>query len=159
MTPILLVDKLVEFIETVVTEYNLATNVNGIYKKPQVVAGYLNEKKPRQQQEPPDYPFIIVRYIKDEDTGEQNTATVKVYIGTYSEDIQNGWRDCMNVATHIKQALLKEKFIGKAFIIDYPVKTEMPEEQSYPEWFAILTLNVVIPQTQEEGGYIKDVFV
>lgn len=158
MTPIILVDKLIEFIKPVVAEFELQTNVAGVKKAPQVIAGYLQEKKPAQKQDPPDFPYVIVRYLEDTDTGDGDAATVKVYAGTYSEDIQDGWRDCMNVITRIKEALLEQRFIGGVFKIEYPVKTELPEEQPYPEWVAILTLTVAIPHVQEEGGYLKDVF-
>jgi hypothetical protein len=63
----------------------------------------------------------------------------------------------MNVITRIKEALLEQKFLGP-FKIEYPVKCELPEEQPYPEWVAILSLTAAIPRVQEEGGYLKDVF-
>ncbi|MBE3586567.1 MAG: hypothetical protein IMW94_10545 [Thermoanaerobacter sp.] len=158
MTPIILVDKLIEFLQPVVAQFELQSNVPGIKKAPQVIAGYLEEKRPREQQDPPDFPFVIVRFLEDNDTGNGNTAIVKIIAGTYSEDLRNGWRDCMNVITRIKEALLEQRFIGGPFKVEYPMKIELPEEQPYPEWAAFLTLNVTIPSVQEEGGYLKDVF-
>ncbi len=158
MTPIILVDELMKFISPVVSEFVLDSNVPGVKKAPQVVSGYLKEKKSGQQQNPPDFPYVIVRYLEDEDNGEQNNASVRIVAGTYSEDEQNGWRDAMNVTIRIKQALLEQMFIGGAFKVEFPVKTELPEEQLYPEWVAMMTLNVTMPRTQEEGGYLKNVF-
>jgi len=158
MTPLILVDKLIEFITLVVVNFELESNIPGIKKAPQVISGYLKEKKPKEKQTVPDFPYVIVRYLDDTDTSESNTATVRVIAGTYSEDEQGGWRDCVNVITRIKEALLKQRFIGGPFKIEYPIKTELPEEQPYPEWVAFLTLNVTIPSIQEEGGYLKDVF-
>jgi len=152
MTPIALVDRLIEFITPVVAEYVLPSNVPGISKAPQVISGYLKEKKPMAKQEPPDFPYVIVRYLDDTDTDEGATANVKIIAGTYSEDTQDGWRDCMNVITKIKVALLKQRFFGP-FKIEKPIKTELPEDQPYPEWVAFLNLTVTIPQVQEEGGY------
>lgn len=157
MTPIVLVDELVQFIKTVVKEFVLNSNVTGIRKEPQVIGGYLGEKKPGQDQNPPDYPYVVVRYLEDEDNGQQDTAIVRIIAGTYSEDAANGWRDALNVLTRIKYALLKQKFFGP-FKVEYPVKMELPEEQPFPEWVALMTVNVVIPRTEEEGGYIEDVF-
>lgn len=153
MTPILLVDTLIDVIKAAVTNFDLDANVSGIKKAPQVISGYLKEKKPGQKQDPPDFPYVIVRYLEDTDNENESTATVRIISGTYSEDEQNGWRDCMNVITRIKQELLKKRSFGP-FRIEYPLKTELPEEQPYPEWVAMLTLNVVIPQVQEEGGYL-----
>lgn len=157
MTPIVLVDTLVEFIKPVVDNFELDSNVQGIRKSPQVISGYLKEKKPKEKQVIPDFPYVIVRYLEDTDTDDGNTAKVKILAGTYSEDEQGGWRDAMNVITRIKEALMKQRFFG-AFKIEYPIKTELPEEQLYPEWVAILHLTVTMPHLIEEGGYLKDVF-
>lgn len=157
MTPIVLVDRLVEFIKPVVAEFELDSNIVGIKKSPQVISGYLQEKKPNQKQDPPDFPYVIVRYLTDTDEQEEDKASIKIIAGTYSEDTQDGWRDPMNVITKIKEALMKQRFFG-AFKIEYPVKTDLPEEQPYPEWVAILNLTVTMPHMVEEGGYLKDVF-
>lgn len=155
MTPTILVDNLIEFIKPVVAEYELQTNVPGAKKAPQVMPGYLSEKKPAQQQDPPDFPYVIVRYLEDTDTNDGAVAIAKIYAGTYSEDTRDGWRDTMNVITKIKTALLKQKFFGPCKI-EYPVKTELPEEQPYPEWVAILNLRFTIPHIAEEGGILED---
>ena len=155
-TPIMLVDRLIDFIKPVVDEYVLPSNVPGVSKAPQVVSGYLPEKKPGLGQNPPDFPYVIVRYLDDNDTDDNNIARVKIIAGTYSEDTQGGWRDCMNVITKIKAALLKQRFFGP-FKVEKPVKTELPEEQPYPEWVAFLMLTITIPQVQEEGGYQDDI--
>jgi len=158
MTPLILVDKLIDFIKPVVVNFELESNIPGIKKAPQVISGYLKEKKPKEKQTVPDFPYVIVRYLNDTDTGQGSMASVRVIAGTYSEDEQGGWRDCVNVITRIKEALLKQRFIGGPFKIEYPIKTELPEEQPYPEWVAFLTLNITIPSIQEEGGYLKDAF-
>ena len=150
MTPISLVDKLTEFIRSVVAELDLETNVPGMKKAPEVIPGYLPAKKPQAKQKTPDFPYVIVRYIEDT-AGEEDIAIVKIYAGTYSEDEQQGWRDAMNVITKIKTALLKKRFLGP-FKIEDPIKTELPEEQPCPEWAAFLILNITIPRIIEEGG-------
>ena len=157
MTSISLIDRLIKFIRPVVEEFELQSNVTGVKKAPQVISGYLREKKPGHRQDPPDFPYVIVRYIDDTDTINGATATVRILVGTYSEDEQGGWRDALNVATAIKIALKKQSYFGP-FKIEYPIKTELPEDQPYPEWVAFMTLTVTIPQIQEEGGYLKDVF-
>ena len=46
MTPIDLVDRLIEEIKVIVKDFHLDTNVPGVKKAPQVISGYLGEKKP-----------------------------------------------------------------------------------------------------------------
>lgn len=157
MTPVILVDELVKFIKPVVAEFDLQTNKKGITKAPQVISGFLAEKMPGDQQDNPDFPFVIVRFLKDSDTDESNIAIVRIYVGTYSQDEQNGWRDAMNVTIRIKQALLKQRIIGKQFRVEKPMETEMPEEQPFPEWTVVLTINVTMPQIDEEGVILDDV--
>lgn len=150
MTPIDLVDRLIEEIKVIVKDFHLDTNVPGVKKAPQVISGYLGEKKPGAKQDPPDFPFVIVRYLEDNDDGQQHTANIRILVGTYSEDAQNGWRDTLQVATRIKNELLKKRFIGP-FSIEYPVKMEIYEEQPCPEWAASVTFSVSMPKVQEEG--------
>jgi len=155
MTPIMLVDDLIDFLKPVVANYELDSNVKGVRKPPQVLGGFLPDKRPTQQQETPDFPWVIVRYIEDDDTEESNMATVKIMAGTYSEDPQNGWRDALNVITRIKQELLKHPTVKERFRIEKPIKTELPEEQPYPEWVAWMTFQVEMPQIEEEGVMYK----
>lgn len=159
MTPIFLVDELIKFIQPVVAHFELQTNVeNAPAKAPQVISGYLQEKKPGHKQDPPDFPHVIVRYLEDNDTEESSLGQVRIIVGTYSEDEQNGWRDSINVITRIKEALLEKRFIGRAFNIEKPIKTELPEEQPYPEWVAMMTVSVTMPQAQQEIDWEKEVF-
>lgn len=156
MTPILLVDELVEFIKPVVVEYVLQSNVKNVNKAPQVVGGFMDEKKPGPQQNPPDFPFVIVRYLEDNDTTDSNIAQVRIIAGTYSEDAQSGWRDALNVITRIKGELLKHPRLNGGYTVEKPMRMEMPEEQPFPEWVATLTINVSLPQMiDEEGDVIR----
>jgi len=136
MTPTLLVDELRNFIDDVVKNYWLETNKQDLNKPPQVVTGYLPPKKSTPD---PDYPFVIVRLVEGTDNQEGATVTVKIIVGTYSEDAQNGWRDVANIIQRIWTELFKRRVIAKKFMVEYPMKFEMPEEQPFPEWVGIMT--------------------
>lgn len=150
MTPTLLVDELRNFIDDVVKNYWLETNKD-LNKPPQVVTGYLPPKKSTPD---PDYPFVIVRLVEGTDNQESATVTVKIIVGTYSEDAQNGWRDVANIIQRIWTELFKRRVIAKKFRVEYPMKFEMPEEQPFPEWVGIMTTNwTVAHPVLEEVGY------
>ncbi|MDT3416169.1 hypothetical protein QO009_002037 [Brevibacillus aydinogluensis] len=151
MTPIVMLDQLVERLKSIVSNFELPSNVEGVKKAPQVLAGYLPEK--RQNQDQPDLPYVIARFLGDNETDEQATATVKIIVGTYSKDQKDGWRDTLNVLTRIKQELLARPVFGGSFLVARPIKTELPEEHPYPEWWGTITLDVIIPQMEEEGGF------
>lgn len=156
MTPIELVDGLVKFIEHVVKEYKLATKVGGVNKTPSVYAGYLPTNDAEDDEvnlTPKDYPFVIVRYISDNDDLDGVVANVRLIIGTYSEDDQNGWRDAINIATRIKIELKRQTLTG-LFSLNNKIQTELFEEQLRPFWHAIMELSFNIPQVQPEWSEI-----
>lgn len=162
MTPIDLVDDLVKFITNVVREYDLATKVEGISKTPSVYAGYLppedddrEEEQGEEQKEnltPNDYPFVIVYFLTETTPAEKDggdVTNIRLLVGTYSEDDQNGWRDPLNIATRIKIELKKRKIIGPYSLTDN-IQIELFEEQLRPFWHAIIDLSFYIPQVQPE---------
>ncbi|MGF9822625.1 hypothetical protein ABE430_08900 [Brevibacillus agri] len=155
MTPIIMLDRLVEHLQAITENFELQSNVTGITKAPQVIAGYLPEKKPVQKQNVPDFPYVIVRYLQEEDDNDGVIASVKIIVGTYSQDAQDGWRDPLNILTRIKQDLLARPVFGESFRVEKPIKTELPEEQPFPEWWGAITLQVIMPQMEEEGGFLS----
>ncbi len=150
MTPIALVDMLVDFLKNRVSEFCLGTNVPGAEPKaPQVIAGYLPEKKPNEKQDPPDIPHVIVRYLEDDNEEEGELAKVRVITATYSKEETHGWRDTLNMATRIKMEVEKREFFGAYQVLS--IKRELPEEQPFPVWIALLTITLRAPQVVQEG--------
>ncbi len=153
-----LIDAICEFLTVTVKDLQLKTQ-GGDGRPPQIVAGYLppkNPKKPELQEE--DFPFVIVRLISLEDVGEKGGGTSKDYaqavvrlvIGTYSHDAQDGWRDVANTATRIWIDLFRKRVIAKRYRIEYPYLFEMPEEQPYPQWIGEMTTRWTMPRPLEE---------
>ncbi|OLN21404.1 hypothetical protein BTO30_14890 [Domibacillus antri] len=161
-----LVDELVVFLEKVVKEYDLNTNVEGLTKAPKVAAGFLGEKQKRiQSGDPlPDFPYILVRFLTSEINKKQKTGKVRILAGTYSEDTKEGWRYVANVLTRVEMKLLNRPSFG-AFTLDtdQPIKTTLPEEQPFPEWVGWIEVSFLMPRIQIEdaklrGGQFDDEF-
>lgn len=146
MTPIELVDMLVDFLKEVVKEYDLATKTEGVSKAPEIHSGYLPPKI--KGDDTSDFPYIIVRYLSEEDSSE-NTVSIRLLIGTYSEDEQNGWRDTLNIVTRAKIAFKKKRVFGPFSLTD-KITAELFEEQPFPFWFAVMDLNFNAPQIQTD---------
>ncbi|NPV30656.1 MAG: hypothetical protein HPY58_13620 [Firmicutes bacterium] len=144
MTPVLLVDALRDFIEDVVKNYWLETKKPDLNKPPQVVTGYL--PPPEASREEPNFPFVIIRLLEGTDDQEGSTVTVKIIVGTYSEDSQNGWRDVANIIQRIRTELLRRRVIAKKYRVEYPIKFEIVEEHPYPEWIGVMTTVWAIAQ-------------
>jgi hypothetical protein len=151
MTPIDLVDELVKFIKDVVKDYDFTTKKKGVLKAPSVYPGYLPSKEDDDDTlTPNDYPFVIVRFLSESDDQELNdTVDIRILIGTYSEDEQNGWRDPVNMATRIKLHLKKKPIIGPFSLTD-KIQIELFEEQLKPFWHLIMDLSFNIPKVQPD---------
>ncbi|CDX01297.1 Hypothetical protein DPCES_1410 [Desulfitobacterium hafniense] len=143
MTPIELVDCLVEFFEEVVQNYALATKTGDTGKPPAVYAGYL---PPKGKINSSEFPFIIVRYL-DEDDEEVDEVKIGVIIGCYSEDEQNGWRDPLNIATRLKLELRKKVVFGP-YALGRKIRIELFEDQPVPNWYAVMEMAFDIPKAQ-----------
>ncbi|MDX8367780.1 hypothetical protein [Cytobacillus sp. IB215665] len=157
-TPINLVDELVKFIEGVVKEYDLTTKIKGENKAPSVYAGYLppEDDDGEERLTPQDYPFVIARFVSNtDDFSNGDSVNIRLVIGTYSEDEQNGWRDTLNIATRIKIELKKKQILG-AFALTNQIQVELFEEQLVPFWHAIMDLSFNEPQVQSETGFDYD---
>jgi hypothetical protein len=162
MTPIELVDGMVVNIQKIVKNFNLSTKIDGVNKAPTVYAGYLPLEDDDEDENltPKDYPFIIVRFLMDTDGVEvdvnsTDTTNLRIIVGTYSEDQQNGWRDALNIATRIKIELKKKKIIGP-FSLTGKIQTELFEDQSRPFWHVSMDLSFNIPQVQPDWSEIFD---
>jgi len=149
MTPLMLQDALCEFLKGVVGSYLLDTNKQ-VTKAPQVVPGYLPLKGTTDTA---DFPFTIIRLSSGEDTNERGKVMVKIILGVYAEDISQGSGDLQNIIERIRQALFKKRVIDKRFRIEYPFSWEVPDEQPYPEWLAVITTNWTVPRPIEEVDY------
>lgn len=151
-----MIDQLVTFIEGATSELRFRDK-QGNDLPIQVFDGYTPPKDPKKK-ENSDFPYVVVRYLGDEQNQNISLAQVRVICGIISIDDQRGWRDLLNLMNIIKTALLKAGIFGKRYRVEFPVKREIPEEQPAGEWFGYLTLNISTPSILEEGGYLKDVF-
>lgn len=146
MIPILLLDELAAFLRKVNKDYRLTDEA--VKENPLlVVPGYL---KRRENAVETFYPHIVPRLIKGDDTTDGSVANVRVYFGTYAEDVNEGWRELYNLMEHSRQALLKQRTIVNRFRLKLPVHWEMVEEQPYPAWVGTMDLSYEIAQPQEE---------
>lgn len=144
-------DQLVAFLQGAMNDYLLPTK-DGVEKPPTVFDGYLPAKKnARRGEDDPeqeDYPFIIVRYLGDEDELQKtNNIAFKFVVGTYNQDEQRGWRDTLGLMIRIKTKLREQQAIGTA-ILTGKVSTALFEEQAKPMWHGVMEVEFEMPQIQ-----------
>lgn len=150
MITVLLLDELAKFLREANKEYHLIDDL--VKENPLIVApGYL---KRRESAAESFYPHIVPRLIKGEDTLDDGSAvTIRMYFGTYSEDVTNGWRELFHLMECTRQALLKKRTIANQFRLLMPIKWEMVEDQPYPAWMGYMDVKYTIGQPMEELEY------
>ena len=156
-----LVDALKGFILEHTNHLHMATKVNDYFKQPDVYGGYLppkeNARRGETEKEPDYYPFVVVRFLGFSDkiaTGK--TMDVRLIMGTYSEDEQNGWQENVILFNAIELALKEKQAVG-AFILAGEIDYDLFEEQSKPHWHSTAILSFEAPQLQiERRGFGDD---
>lgn len=155
-----LVDSLVIFLKEVLKDLELPTKVDEVYKAPNIYGGY-PPPKPNQRNDDADsegYPFVIVRYLGQTDVlYDKKTMSVRLIIGTYSKDEQNGWRDNLNVWNRIEVALKEKQFIGP-FSLTGKIEVDLFEEHMRPTWHSTAILEFDAPQIQSDRSVFNDEF-
>ena len=70
----------------------------------------------------------------------------------------DGWRSLYNVVEHVRQDLLKFRFVNMKFRLDLekPIVFKVPENQPFPQWQATMTVTYTIGQPEEEGFNYDD---
>ncbi|WP_062678890.1 hypothetical protein [Parageobacillus toebii] len=152
MTSIGLIDALTEKIERWVTQYNLETTHQGVRRPPQVRQQFLPPKKRKEEQEIPDYPHVIIRYVEERIKNGENRALIHIIAGTVCDDHQIGFRDVLNVLTRIRNEMLKQPIFGSFQLNEEGLSIQIPEEQYAPEWVGYIAAEYIIPKVQNEGG-------
>lgn len=105
---------------------------NGEPRPPKVIDGYL---PPKRSGADDDFPLVIVRPEKGEI--EENAANISavLIVGCWSEEF-DGYKHCVNVMERIKSALatMENGTLADKYILQYPIKWTLAEEQPYPFW-------------------------
>ncbi|MEX3625837.1 hypothetical protein [Viridibacillus arvi] len=116
-----------------------------------VFEGYMPERTSKKDDENKDYPAIIVRFLSASGNIDKSEklAKVRIIIGTFNENSDEGWKENLGVVTRLEHELLKRAFIGP-FSIEGEVDVELPEEQGVPYWTSAIDIKFTLPQTQTE---------
>lgn len=162
MTSLDILDALVIFLQDALKEMLLSTKDETVLKAPTVYDGYLppkqNRKRGEDDPEQEDYPFVIVRYLGEEDEMfKENNMNFRILVGTYSKDEQRGWRDTLNVMNRIKIKLKERQVIGNANLSG-KIESALFEEQMKPTWHGVMEVAFETPTVQWNGRVLGDDF-
>ncbi len=146
MTPTRLLDALATYLQSECSTYFLTDEK--VKDNPLIVSPGFLKKRTTASEMP--YPHIVPRFLKCSDEADGSKVTVRIYFGTYSEDVETGWRDLMNLMEMGRLALLRQRTIAKKYRLQLPLTTEATEDQPYPEWVGYVTAEYLMPLPEEE---------
>lgn len=97
------------------------------------------------------FPHIIPRFVqgRDEEDGESAIA-VRIFFGTYCEDVDTGWQELYNLMETSRIYLLTHRTIANRYRLIMPVSTYVVEPEPYPQWLGYMDVSYSIPQPREE---------
>ena len=147
MTPTRLLDGLAAYLRSECSTYFLTDEK--VKDNPLTVSPGFLKKRTTASEMP--YPHIVPRFLKCDDASDGSKVTVRIYCGAYSEDVETGWRDLMNLMEMVRLALLKQRTIAKKYRLQLPLTTETTEDQPYPEWVGYITAEYLLPLPEEEA--------
>ena len=147
MTPTRLLDALAAYLRSECSTYFLTDEK--VKDNPLTVSPGFLKKRTTASEMP--YPHIVPRFLKCSDEAKGSKVTVRIYFGTYSEDVETGWRDLMNLMEMGRLALLRQRTIAKKYRLQLPLTMKATEDQPYPEWVGYITAEYLLPLPEEEA--------
>ncbi|MHC1747438.1 MAG: hypothetical protein AB9856_03500 [Cellulosilyticaceae bacterium] len=136
-----------EVVENATKDLRLPTK-SGAEKEPQVLLGYLDDVEDNHD-ENQEFPYILIRYVKDQTNEDEQLLSLKLIFGGYSRDTY-GWVDLLHLMENVKAALIKKQ-VFDFYSLNFPIKNTIPEEQPYPYFMGITELELTIPKIEFEG--------
>lgn len=160
MTPIILLERLAEFIEENTSDIKLqvrVTNTKPGEKKERAAEVHkmrLKKKDDKTQR----IPYILLQLLKISDDQKpayptEGTAQVRIVVATYSEDGEQGAYDVLNVLLRIRERILAAGVIGQQFEVQKPLEELIYPDATEPYYFGEMIANFSIPTIEREVNF------
>lgn len=91
-------------------------------------------------------PAVVLRPELIEDGKEDTRVTIIAYVTVYDEDMKYGSDRLYHLLEFMRFILLSENPVENKWQIADGMKTTIPDEQPYPQWFGMLEFDVFLPQ-------------
>lgn len=120
-------------------------NESGAEKAVNVYAGFLPRASTRQEAKSM-CPAVVLRPELIEDGKEDTRVTIIAYVTVYDEDMKYGSDRLYHLLEFMRFILLSENPVENKWQIADGMKTTIPDEQPYPQWFGMVEFDVFLPQ-------------
>lgn len=156
MTPVILLDRLKEFVEKATKDLLLPTKgtakTPGGIRAPEVWKMALPDRNSKVQK----IPYIILQLVngidrQDEGEGPSSQCNVRIIVGAYSENDSEGAMHVLNVMDRIRERLLKTREVGNQFILEMPLEyLSIPDSDTAPYFFGEMMTVWRLPAVKRE---------
>lgn len=157
MTPIILLERLEEFIREATKDIKLKVRVRNINpeEKKERAADVYKMRLPKKEDQTQKAPYILLQLLngkddKQEKEPEESTCKVRIVVVTYSEDEEMGAYDVLNVIMRIRSELLKAGIVGKQFVLQKPLEYIIYPDSIAPYYTGEMVTNWSIPTIKRE---------
>lgn len=94
-------------------------------------------------------PAIVVRPDTVQDSNDETTVKISVYVTTYDDDMSLGHEYLYHLLERVRYLLLSREPINNRYIVQ-DMKTTIPDEQPFPQWLALIEFTTYIPAIYNE---------
>ena len=173
MTPIILLDRLKEFIQentkdmilfvrhvklktlTEPDESGKAQPEDGGEEITHRAAEVHLMRLPNKEAETQRIPYIVLQCLTGKDEHkpgeeEESISNIRIIVATYSENDSEGAMDVLNVITRIRVALMKVGVIGEQFLLRKPLEYYIYPDDTQPYFFGEIMTVWELPAVKRE---------
>lgn len=157
MTPIILLDRLEEFVKEVTGDIKLQVKVRNLNpeEEKERAANVYKMRLPKKEDQVQQIPYILLQFIngkddKKEKEPEESMCAVRIVVATYSEDGGQGAYDLLNVILRIRSELEKAGIIGGQFVLQKPLEYIVYPDSTEPYYLGEMITNWSIPTIKRE---------
>ena len=117
MTTVELMDNLADYLRSVIVDYS--TQQPSGKRSIKVYAGFPPARMNADEQA--SFIYALVTAAQDTADGDMSTATVEIGFSIYDDSEYDDWRSLYNIMEHVRQQLLKHRFIADRHRLLFPV--------------------------------------
>lgn len=157
MTPIILLDRLEEFVTEVTKDIKLQVKVRNLNpeEEKERTANVYKMRLPKKEDQVQQIPYILLQFLngkddKKEKEPEESMCAVRIVVATYSEDGGQGAYDLLNVLLRIRSELEKTGIIEGQFVLQKPLEYIVYPDSTEPYYLGEMITNWSIPTIKRE---------
>ena len=146
MTTVELMNNVRDYLEVVLADYS--TTQKAGTRSVAVYAGY----PPLRMQAAEKESYVYVLALEWTDKADNTFSQAKIEIGfsIYDDDTEHGVLSLYNLMEHVRQAMLKKRTLNGRNRLELPLKGELCDVQTFPQWQGRIEAMYTIGQPIEE---------